>query len=450
MNSPSATSAPTTLWGAIALCWSLLFGMGLVMLGTGFQSTLLGVRSLSEGFPASVTGIIQSGYFAGFALGSTITPYLLSRVGHARVFAALASLASIAVLLHTLIIDPVLWTGMRLITGFSYAGLYVVAESWLNYQSSNQTRGQLLGVYMVVVMSSMGLGPLLLNVTGSETFVPFVWVSVMVSAALIPILLTVGGAPRFETADRISLAELYHETPLGVVGMAVTGLSNGALIGVSAVYAQEAGLSPTQVTLLVSATLLGAVVIQWPVGHLSDRYDRRLVLMVTTFATAIVAGIALGLAPGSGLFLGVMAVLGGLSFSMYSLSVAHTNDRVPYEKMIAASSTLVLVAGVGATAGALGAGWSIEALGPPGFLLFLLVVHAALGIFALYRMSQRAQVVAEEQAPAMYLGSYSSTGVATAAAVEYVHDAQEASDAAPHQANARAAVDDTENSTTSP
>lgn len=438
----TASSGGASLLHAVLLCWALLFGMGLVMLGTGLQSTLLGVRSILEGFPPGVTGIIQSGYFAGFAVGSLFAPGLVARVGHVRVFAALASVASIAVLLHTLYVDPVVWTAMRILTGFSFAGLVVVAESWLNYQSQNETRGQMLSIYMVVCMAGMGAGPLLLNIADPGGFVLFVVVSVLVSAALVPILLTVGGAPPFEAPEKMSLRELYHLAPLGMVGMAAAGMSNGALVGVAAVYAQEAGLSRSLVSIFVSVALIGVVVIQWPVGRLSDRYDRRKVMTAVTLLAAGVAAVALVLTPGTPAALAAAAGLGGLSFSMYSLAVAQTNDRVPFAKMVGASSTLVLMSGLGSTVGTLSAGFSVEVLGPQGFFLYFVVIHVALGLYAAWRVTKRDAVPAEDQAPAVYLGgSYATSAVATVAAVEvaeeaYVEqqaEAAEAAEAAEHQ-----------------
>ncbi len=400
---------------AVAACWALLLGMALVMLGNGLQASLLGVRAMLEGFPTTATGFVMSGYFAGFAAGSTLAPKLVARVGHIRVFAALASLASIVALLHVVFLTPVSWTAMRLATGFCYAGIYVVAESWLNDRVTNELRGQLLSVYMVVGLAGMAAGPLLLNAADPGGFLLFVAVSILVSLALIPILLTASPAPRFDTTAKVSLRQLYRISPLGVLGCVATGLSNGALVGMGAVYAENAGLSLAQISFFMSAAILGGVALQWPIGHLSDRFDRRRVMIVVTLAAALAAGAAVAVAGHSvwGL-LALVGLFGALSFPLYSLSLAHTNDHLTPEQMVGASSSLVLVTGAGATLGPIGAALAMSFLGTAGFFWFLALVHVALGGFALYRMARRAGMPPEEQGPHVYVPRTSPVAVAIA------------------------------------
>lgn len=426
-----ATPASPTLAAAVGASWALFVGLGLVMLGNGLQASLLGLRATMEGFGPALTGLINSGYFIGFALGSLIAPWLVGRVGHVRTFAALASLASVAVLLHVLYIEPIGWTLMRVITGVAYAGLYVVAESWLNAQARNEVRGQLLAVYMVVSLAAMGGGPLLLNLADPQGFHLFVLVSVMVSLALIPILITVRGAPTVDAPGKFSFRELYQAAPLGVIGAFMTGISNGALVGLAAVYAQSIGLSVAQVSVFVTAGLLGSVVLQWPVGWLSDRLDRRKVLTGVTFAAALVALFALAATGPERVWVLLLtfALLGGLSVSQYSLSLAHTNDRLDTDKIIAAAGTFVLVNGTGATIGSLAAGAAIDQLGPSGYWLFFIAAHLALGAVAIWRMAARAPVPLEEQTQALYVSA--SAPLATAAAfeaAEYVAEADPPSD----------------------
>ncbi|MEM7226863.1 MAG: MFS transporter, partial [Pseudomonadota bacterium] len=228
---------------AIASSWALLLGMALLMIGNGLQGSLLGIRATLEGFPTAATGILMSGYYAGFLAGSIMTPRLVARVGHVRVFAALASLASTAILIQALWVEPVPWTMIRLITGFCYAGLYVIAESWLNAQATNQNRGQLLSVYMVIVLGGAAAGQGLLNVADPSGAALFILVSVLVSLALIPMLLSSGRTPPFETPQPVGILELYRVSPTGVVGYFGVMMANGAYFGMAAVYGREIGLS---------------------------------------------------------------------------------------------------------------------------------------------------------------------------------------------------------------
>lgn len=403
----------------VAACgvWALLLGMGLIMLGNGLQASLLGVRASLEGFDTSVTGFVMSSYFVGFLAGSTLTPRAVRRVGHVRVFAALASLASIAVLVHGMLVEPVVWGAMRLVTGFSYAGLYVVAESWLNDRAGNEMRGRLLSVYMVIQFLGLGLGQLLLNAADPGRHELFILVSVLVSFALVPILLSATPAPDYEAPSPVGLRHLYAVSPLGVVGCMGTGVANGAVFGMAAVYAGNAGLSVTQISLFMVALFAGGALLQWPLGRLSDRLDRRKVIAATTFLAAAAAA-AVPLGGVSGLALLVAAfVFGGATLSMYSLCIAHTNDYLEPGQMVAASAGLVLVLGVGAILGPSSAGAAMSLLGPPGYFWFLAAVHAAIGGFALYRMGRRPSKPLAEQGPYMAVPAQPSP-LATAAREE--------------------------------
>jgi MFS family permease len=203
---------------AVRSCWALLLGIALMMLGNGLQGSLLGIRASLEGFPTTATGILMSGYFAGFLAGSVLAPKLVARVGHVRVFAALASLASTAILVHVVWVNPVTWTVIRLVSGFCYAGLYVVCESWLNDQATNETRGQLLSIYMVVMLGGAAGGQGLLNLADPSGVNLFILVSVLVSLSLIPMLLSTGQMPPFDAPRPVGIRQLYHVSPTGVVG----------------------------------------------------------------------------------------------------------------------------------------------------------------------------------------------------------------------------------------
>ena len=385
--------------------WALFLGIALIMLGNGLQGSLLGLRASLEGFPTAVTGVVMSAYFVGFLAGSTLVPRLVKRVGHIRVFAALASLASATVLVHSVYVTPLAWGAMRLVTGICFAGLYVVAESWLNDRATNETRGQLLSVYMVIMLAGMGSGQFLLNLADPANFELFVLISVLVSLALIPILLTAAPAPEFLTPSPVSLRQLYRISPLGVLGTLGTGVAQGGLVGMGAVFATEAGYSIAEVSIFMAAAMFGGMLLQWPVGRLSDRFDRRRVLTVVTFLAAIcaivasmVAGSFAETAPAWAIF-ALISVFGGMNMPMYSLTIAHTNDYLEPSQMVAASSSLVLVGGIGAAFGPVTLAGMMSVMGPAGFFWGLGLIHAAIGFFALYRMSRRASRPLDDQGP---------------------------------------------------
>jgi MFS family permease len=375
---------------AVASSWALFVGIALMMLGNGLQGSLLGIRASLEGFPTTVTGILMSGYYAGFLVGSVLAPKLVARVGHVRVFAALASLASSAILVHVLWIDPASWTVIRLVTGFCYAGLYVVAESWLNDQASNQTRGQLLSAYMVVVLGGAAGGQILLNLADPSGSGLFILVSILISLSLIPLLLSTGRTPPFETPSPVGIRQLYRVSPTGVVGYFGTVMAHGAYFGMGAVYGRAIGLSIRDISVFMSLMLLGGMFLQWPIGRLSDAWDRRQVLTAVTFLAALFALLA-GMTAGHsllGLFVAT-ALFGGTSLPLYSLCIARTNDCLARDQMVQASGALVLIGGIGAVFGPISAALGMQSLGAAGFFWWLAAIHAAIGLFALYRMTRR-------------------------------------------------------------
>jgi len=383
---------------AVKAAWALFLGIALIMLGNGLQGSLLSLRASFEGFGTGTIGFVMTGYFVGFLGGSILAPKVLANVGHIRTFAALASLASTSVLAHILWIDPLGWFLMRLVTGFAYAGLYVVAESWLNDRATNETRGQLLSIYMLVMFVGIALGQLLLNVSNPYGYVLFILVSILVSMALIPILLSASPAPEVREPENMALRELYRVSPLGLFGAVATGLAHGAIFSMGAIYAQSRGFSLTEISIFMGVITLGAIVMQWPIGALSDRFDRRIVL---TVVTSLAAGVAMLSIPVSnhwpaGLYV-LVALFGGLSLPMYSLCIAHTNDHLRPHQMISASSSLVMMGGIGACFGPLGASVLMNLTGPDGFFWALAGAHGSISIFACYRMFRREAVPLEQQ-----------------------------------------------------
>lgn len=416
---------------AIAAVWALLLGIGFIMLGNGLQGTLLGVRATLEGFPTSVTGLVMTGYYIGFLAGSWLAPKILERVGHIRVFAALASIASSSILIHAILIDPWTWGAMRLATGFAYAGLYVVAESWLNDRATNETRGQILSIYMIVTLGGMALGQLLLNAGDPGDFQLFILISVLISVALVPISLTATRAPDFEAPTPVGLIELYRISPLGIFGSLGMGVAAGTVFGMGAVYAGLSGMNTAQTSLFMGAIITGGMVMQWPVGWLSDIFDRRRVIAAVAFAAAGLAMIgAYADLPIWGEVLVALA-FGGASLPMYSLCGAHTNDYLKPDQMVGASSGLILINGLGAALGPGGVSGAMELLGPEGFFWWLAAIFLVVGMFALYRMVRRPSVPLADQGNFVAMPARGSMISAVVAQDEYEADARQESDEAP-------------------
>jgi MFS family permease len=386
------------MMAAVRSCWALFLGIALMMLGNGLQGSLLGIRASLESFPTTLTGILMSGYFAGFLIGSALAPRLVARVGHVRVFAALAALASSAILIHAVWIDPASWTVIRLVTGFCYAGLYVVVESWLNDQATNQTRGQLLAFYMMVVLGAAAGGQLLLNLADPAGVHLFILVSILISLSSIPLVLSTGRTPAFEAPSRVGVRQLFAVSPTGVVGYFGTMLANGAYFGMGAVYGREIGLSVRDISLFMSLIMVGGMLLQWPIGRLSDAWDRRQVLTAVTLLAALFAFLAGMAAERSllGLFV-LTALFGGTNLPLYSLCVAYVNDYLERDQIVPASGTLVLIGGVGAVFGPVSAAVAMQGFGPGGFFFWLATIHAAIGALALYRMTRRRALPRAEQ-----------------------------------------------------
>ncbi len=406
--------------GVAGRAWPFFAGAALIMVAHGLQGTLIQLRAALEGFPTAATGIVMSGYFVGMLAGSVLSPALVRRVGHVRVFAALASLASVSVLMHALVVEVEFWTAMRVVTGFCYSGMYVVVESWLNQQATNRNRGRLLSLYMVTMFGGAAVGQLLLNVADPGAFDLFLLVSILVSLALVPLLLAARPGPRPRRARRLTVSELYRASPLGFVAAVLTGVIQGGLFGMGAIYARKIGLDVGQVAWFMALVTLGALCSQWPLGWLSDRFDRRRVMLGAALVGGLApAAVAAGLAePAGTVAFAMMFVLGAAALPLYSLTISHVNDYLSPRQMVGASGTLVFVTGCGLIAGPLAAAFALEAMGPPGYLRCLIAVHAVLAGFIVFRMSRRAAKPVEEQAGYVPAGTRSSPVLIELAAAE--------------------------------
>lgn len=387
------------MYGTLLGISALLLGVFAMNLGFGLQSSLLGVRAGIEGFPILVTGAIMAMYYLGYLGGTTLGPRLVTKVGHVRVFAAMASLASTVALLHAIFIDPITWVMLRIMTGFCIAGLLLVTESWLNHASTNSNRGSVLSIYMVVSLGSVAAGQLLLNVAPVEGQVLFILVSALISLSLLPIVLTTRSVPALTPKPRMRLHKLFSISPMGTVGCFGTGLIHGSFWGMGAVYAHYSGMDNQGISIFMACVVLGGMLSQWPVGYLSDHVDRRLVLLGLSVAVAL-ASLILALL-GDYLSHEALFVLGWIygaaAFPLYSISIAHVNDLTNSEDFVPTSSALLLVYAMGAVIGPFAAGWAMDDFGPAGMFYYTAIVSIVLSAFALKRLHFGRAVAAAEK-----------------------------------------------------
>jgi MFS family permease len=384
----------------IATTWPLLLGMGVLMLGAGLQGTLLGLRATLEGFPTPVTGAIMSCYYVGYLLGTFGAPRLVRKVGHIRVFAALAAVASAAILVQGSFVNAVPWAIMRLVSGVCFAGIYVVAESWLNAGASRSNRGTLLAVYMLVLYIGLGCAQFLLVLVNPSTPKPFMLVSVLISLAMIPIVVSSHHTPETTVPLKVRYRDLYRNSPLGVVAVTVSGIISSTIFSMGPVYAQLSGLGTSSVGTFMAVSILAAAFTQYPVGRMSDRMDRRTVIaIVCTIATLAAGSIVAFPHMPHGVFLTVAAIFSGFVLTLYSLAVSHVNDKLEPGQMVAASSALLSLNGTAAAVGPLLAASLIARFGPQAYFETLATLTGALTIYDLWRKTRRSAVPAAQKGP---------------------------------------------------
>jgi len=374
----------------LAHSWPLLMGVMLLMVGNGVQGTLLGIRGNTAGFSTYELSSVMSAYFVGFLFGSWAAPRMIRRVGHVRVFAALGSLISAILVIYPVYPDWIAWSGLRILAGFCFSGIYITAESWINNTASNETRGQALSAYMIVQMLGIIASQILLNIPDPTGFALFIIPSVLVSLAFMPILLAPTPAPAFDSTKRLGFAELFRISPLGCVGMLLTGGVFSAMFGMASVWGAQEGLSVYQISVFVGSLYVGGLILQYPIGWASDRIDRRMLIMALSATAAVVMLVATLLSLPFVALIVVAVLLGGITNPVYALLIAYTNDFLSSEQMPAASAGLIFLNGFGAIFGPLITGWMMDTAGPRGFFLFIGVLYILLATYAVYRMSRRA------------------------------------------------------------
>ena len=377
------------MWAAIRASWPLFIGMIFLMVSNGLLATLLTLRGGGLGFSDSAIGLMQSGYPVGSLLGCLIAPRLIIQVGHIRIFAALASIASAAALVHLVTFDPWSWGAMRLLSGFCFSGLYIVSESWLNGSANNESRGSLLSIYFIIQTGGVTAGQLLLNLSSPDGILLFIVVSILISFSLVPMLVSASTTPPYELPERISLIQLFRLSPMALTGSFINGISQTTLYVVLGLYGSAIGLQSGSIGGLIGFMTLGGMLFQFPLGKLSDRVDRRLVIVG---APALSIPVCFVLAtmenPTDNLYLLyiLVAVLGGLTLPIYSICMAHMNDHLKPSQVVTASGTLVLILATGMTLGPTLGGFAIELYGPEGIFYLLSVTAAITVMTAMFRL----------------------------------------------------------------
>ena len=409
--------------------WPLLLGILLLMVGNGMQGTLLGIRGGIEGIPTFQMSVAMSGYYAGFLLGSLSVPALIKNVGHVRVFAALGSMISSVLVLYSVEPNWIWWTLLRVIIGYCFCGVYITSESWLNAGSTNENRGQTLSAYMIVQLLGIVAAQALLNLSDPGGYTLFIVASVLVSFAFMPILLSARPAPQFQTIKRMTFGQLYRASPLGCVGIFLIGGVFAVLSGMSSVWGASIGLSVAQISLFVAASYAGGLVLQYPIGWISDRYDRRKLVLMLAAVGAVTGVVAIVVQPGTWGLVIAGALMGGIANPIYALLVAYTNDYLDQTDMAAASAGLLFIYGIGSMGGPVITGWLMSVLGPDGFWVYMALLLALLTAYAGWRTTQRRALTPDEQ------GSFAViTPNATPLAVDAVLEEAQSDDPSPQPA----------------
>tara|TARA_Y100000590_G_scaffold333539_1_gene379420 strand:- start:60 stop:1376 length:1317 start_codon:yes stop_codon:yes gene_type:complete len=390
--------------------WALFLGYGILIVAHGLQGNLLGVRAVIENFNIIATGALMSGYFIGYFIGANAVPNLVGKVGHIRVFAAFASMASLSILLHAVIINPYIWIFGRFLTGFSIIGIFIVVESWLNDRANNKTRGKVLSIYMIITFVGLGLGMLLLNFNDPKNYEPFILVSLLLSVALIPILLTKRKPPTFKKISAIKITELYKISPLATVSMFCTGFIHPAIFTMGSVYGALMNFSVFEISLYLFLITISGAVFQWPIGYLSDRFDRRLIIISTSLLAAILTILCFFSVSVSSDFINLssdwkttmqhisnhrlmfyifISLYAGLCLPLFSLNLAYINDFIPREKFVSAGAGMQIIFGISAMTAPFICSFFMQKFGNNGFFIFLFIFQLIIGLFGIYRMTRR-------------------------------------------------------------
>lgn len=379
---------------ALAPVAALLIGVSILLTGQGLQGTLLPVRASLESFPTVAIGIMGAAYFLGFTLGCLRGGELVTRVGHVRVFLAMTALASASPLVHGLVLQPIAWGLLRALTGFCFAVLYIVIESWLNERSSNENRGTVFSTYVMITLTVLAVGQMMTLLYDPSGLELFIIASVLVSLGALPVALSTSPTPEQPATVKLDMRRLFRISPAGVAGCLATGLANGAFWSLAPVFTAGVSGNTGLAAWFMTSAVIGGALSQWPLGYLSDRIGRRRTLLVTgLFGVATAAAIVV-IAPEVG-FLSINllgALWGAVAFPLYAIAVAHANDYAEPDEYVMLSSGLLLVYGVGAIVGPFVASILMAAVGPAGLYVFAAAAHFLMLLYVGQRMLKRRSI----------------------------------------------------------
>jgi MFS family permease len=376
----------------------LLIAAGILLGGNGLQGTLIALRGAQEGFEPSTIGFIGTAYFGGFLLGCVFVTRIMKAVGHVRSFSALAAIAASGTLMLVLIIHPLMWSVIRFATGFCFAGLFTIMESWLNSGVQNHNRARVLALYRIIDIGSVTGAQFLIPVFGADGFTIFAIMSIMITLSLVPVSLGDRSNPTAPEDVKLDLARVWRISPLACIGCIAVGVTNSSFRTLSPVYAEQIGMSVTDVVTFISVGIIGGALIQYPLGHISDLWDRRKVLLVTT-GGAMLAALALVFLAGTGTLVNfaLVFVFGSFAMPLFSLSAAHANDRADKGEFVLVNAALMLFYSFGAIGGPLVASTFMQRFGPQSLFAFCATVYAIFILIILYRMRARGSVPASRR-----------------------------------------------------
>lgn len=389
--------------------WVLFISLFLMMLGAGLQGSLLGIRGSDEGFSTLTLSLIASGYYLGYFGGSFIVPNFIKRVGYVRVFAALVAIASVAAVAYAMFVEQYAWFLMRVLTGFCFAGIYMVAESWLNSQTHNENRAKVLGLYVIILFLGMTVGQLFLNFGDISGYYLFAIASVMISLASVPLLLTTQQAPVSEETGSLGVWQLFKRSPLGAVSTFFANFINGGVVGMAAIYAKTINMPTDKISLFVASAFVGVILLQFPIGYISDRVDRRKVIISLCALSIGIVILSLETANITTLII-LFGLLGGLTLPLYAVCLAYVNDRLEPHEVLPATSALLKISGIGNMISPLVVGYMMTHYGVDWFFGVVGIAAAIVVVFGWYRMVKGQDVDVEEQ------GDYAPVGMGTTAA----------------------------------
>ncbi|WP_235981693.1 MFS transporter [Methylobrevis albus] len=381
----------------LAPVMSLLLGISFLLAGNGLQTTLTPLRAALEDFSALQIGLMGSGYYAGFVAGCLVGPYLILRAGHIRAFTALVAAASAIALVHPIAVDPIAWIACRAVTGFSLAGLYLIVESWLNDRATNANRGFLMSAYIIVNYVAITAGQMMVTLAPLDTFNLFALASILVSVAAIPVALTRSAQPAPITLVRFNPLKLYRMAPVAIVGSLMIGMANGAFWSLGTVFASQRGLGTDGVAMFMSAAVVGGALGQWPVGRISDRMDRRFVLVGVLAVSAVVAVLLATLTLPGPMLMAMGFVFGLTTLPAYSVAAAHAYDRASPDSYVETAAAILLANGVGSVIGPLAASLAMDQMGSAALFFYIAAVEVLLLLFVVLRVAVRTRPSAVER-----------------------------------------------------